>query len=75
MKPIYLFGGHDTPDQFIIHLDDALRKLNQGQDFYIRSGNDVYQVSPGFYRSMGISQAAVEQRLQKLLMPPEAMGL
>jgi hypothetical protein len=75
MKPIYNFGYHDAPDQFVIHLAEALLKLNQGEDFYIRAGNDVYEVPPGFYRSVGISQRAVEQRLQKLLMPPEAIGL
>jgi hypothetical protein len=75
MKPIYNFGRHDAPDQFVIHLDEARRKLRRGEDFTIRVGNDVYQVSPGFYRSVGISQRAVEQRLQTLLVPPEAMGL
>jgi hypothetical protein len=75
MKPIYNFGCHDAPDQFVIHLDEARRKLRQGEDFYIRAGNDVYQVSPSFYRSVGISQQAIEQRLKRLLVPPEAMGL
>lgn len=73
MKAIYVFGRHDG--RFVTELDEAVSKVKAGEDFYLRVGDDVFEVATWFYQASNIPQGEVIQRLHTLFAPPEAMGL
>ncbi len=75
LKPIYIFGRHPAPDQFITRLDSALAKVEAGEDFYVRVRDEVYHVATWFYSASGIPRQQVVSRLADLFAAPEAIGL
>ena len=75
MKPIYIFGQHDSPDEFVTEFKEARARLQAGENFYMHAGDRVYYANVAFYRASSIPQDQVMLRLLDLLSPPEAMGL
>jgi len=75
MKSIYVFGQHDSSDQFVTSFKEARAKLKAGKNFYVHAGDRVYYANVKFYRANDIPPEQVTLRLLELFAPPDAVGL
>ena len=75
MKSIYVFGQHDSPDEFVNEFQEARARLKAGKNFYVRAGDRVYYANLKFYRASKMPSEQITAQLLTLLTPPEAIGL